>query len=84
MTRKTDKRRLASFSLEEAHIMSSINIPPPPPQTRTLNFKMLYDVKSGVSFLHVHCDYGHAYLTSTIWSGKETTTTAFPLDVFVF
>ena len=47
---------------------------------------MLYGVKSSVSFSHVHWDYGHAYLTCTIWSGKETTpwttTTAFPLDFF--
>ena len=48
MTRKTDKRCLASFTkpffpLEEAHIVSPINIPlPPPPQTRTLDFEMLY------------------------------------------
>ena len=47
---------------------------------------MLYGVKSSVSFSHVHWYYGHAYLTCTIWSGKETTpwttTTAFPLDFF--
>ena len=48
MTRKTDKRCLAFFTkpfflLEEAHIVSPINIPlPPPPQTRTLDFEMLY------------------------------------------
>ena len=29
---------------------------------------MLYDVKSSVFSSHVHCDYGHAYLTCTIWS----------------
>ena len=61
-------------------------LPPPPSQTRTLDFEMLYGVKSSVSFSHVHWDYGHAYLTCTIWSGKETTpwttTTAFPLDFF--
>ena len=72
MTRKTGKRFLASFTkplfpLEEAHIVSSVNIPlPPPPQTRTFDFEMLYGVKSSVSFSHVHCDYGHAYLTCTI------------------
>ena len=43
---------------------------------------MLYSVKSGVSFSHVHFDYGHSYLTCTIWSGKEIMTTAFPLDFF--
>ena len=33
----------AIFPLEEAHIVSPINIPlPPPPQTRTLDFEMLY------------------------------------------
>ena len=71
MTRK--KRRLASFTtpllpLEEAHIVSSFNIPlpPPPSQTRTLDFEMLHDVKSSVSFSHVRWDYGHAYLTCTI------------------
>ena len=30
----------------------------------------------------MHCDYGHAYLTRTIWPGKEIMTTAFPLDFF--
>ena len=45
---------------------------------------MLYDVKSSVFSSHVHCDYGHAYLTWTIWSRKETATTAFPLDFFIF
>ena len=43
---------------------------------------MLSSVKSGVSFSHVHCDHGHAYLTCTIWPGKEIMTTAFPLDFF--
>ena len=73
MARKTDKRFLASFTkplfpLEEAHIVSSVNIPPlpPPPQKRTLDFEMLYGVNSSVSFSHVHCDYGHPYLTCTI------------------
>ena len=45
---------------------------------------MLYSVKSGVSFSHVHFDYGHSYLTCTIWSGKEIMTTAFPLDFFLY
>ena len=31
---------------------------------------MLYSVNSGVSFSHVYCDYGHAYLTCTIWSKR--------------
>ena len=57
MTRKSDKRRLASFSF------LPINIPlPRPPQTRTSVFEMPNGVKSGVSFSHVLCDYGHAYL----------------------
>ena len=43
---------------------------------------MLSSVKSGVSFSHVHCEHGHAYLTCTIWPGKEIMTTAFPLDFF--
>ena len=43
---------------------------------------MLSSVKSGVSFSHVHCDHGHAYLTCTIWPGKEIMTPAFPLDFF--
>ena len=61
MTRKSDKRRLASFSFV------LINIPlQRPPQTRTSDFEMLNGVKSGVSFSQVHCDYGHAYLTCTI------------------
>ena len=30
----------------------------------------------------MHYDYGHAYLTCTIWSRKETATTTFPLDFF--
>ena len=94
MTRKTDKRFLASFTkplfpLEEAHILPSVNTPRPTTATkkllkRTLDFEMLYGVKSSVSFSHVHCDYGHAYLTCTIWSGKETMTNAFPLDFFIF
>ena len=29
---------------------------PPPPQTRIFDPEMLYSVKSGVSFSHVHCD----------------------------
>ena len=45
---------------------------------------MLYSVKSGVSFSYVHFDYGHSYLTCTIWSGKEIMTTAFPLDFFLY
>ena len=57
---------------------------PPPPQTRTLDFEMLYSVKSGVSFSNVHFDYWHAYLTCTIWSGKEIMTTAFPLDFILY
>ena len=43
---------------------------------------MLSSVKSGVSFSSVRCDHGHAYLTCTIWPGKEIMTTAFPLDFF--
>ena len=43
---------------------------------------MLSSVKSGVSFSHVHCDHGHAYLTCTIWPGKEIMTTAFLTDFF--
>ena len=88
MTRKTDNRRLASFfPLEEGHIVSSIYFPPSHNhhhKTRTLDFEMLYDVKSSVSFPHVHCDYGHAYLTCTIWSGKETATIAVPYATWCF
>ena len=41
---------------------------------------------ASVSFTHVHFDYGHAYLCHLHnWSGKESiTTTAFPLDFFMF
>ena len=74
MTRKTDKRCLASFTkpffpLEEAHFVSPINIPlPPPPQTRTLTSKCYM---ASVSFTHVHFDHGHAYLTFTIDLAKR-------------
>ena len=45
MTRKSDKRRLASFSF------LPINIPlPRPPKTRTSDFEMLNGVKSGFIF----------------------------------
>ena len=61
-------------------------LPPPPSQTRILDFEMLYGVKSNVSFSHLHWDNGHAYLMCTIWSGKKTTpwttTTAFSLNFF--
>ena len=71
MTRKTDKRRLAPFTtplfpLGEAFCLLLISPLPPAPQTRPLDFEMLYGVKSSVSFSRVHCDYGHAYLTCTI------------------
>ena len=67
MTRKTrDAWRL--FPLEEAHIVSPLISPlPPPPQTRTFDFEMLYSVKFGVSFSHVHCDYGQRDLETLIW-----------------
>ena len=53
MTRKTDKRRLASFTtplfpLGEAFCLLLISPLPPPPQTRPLDFEMLYGVKSSL------------------------------------
>ena len=61
MTRKSDKRRLPSLSFLPINILL-----PRPPQTRTSDFEMSNGVKSGVSFSHVHCYYGQAYITCTI------------------
>ena len=68
MTRKTDNRPLASFPSEEGHIVSFSYILPSTTNTtkQAPSTSKCYMTLNLAFFSHVHCDYGHSYLTCTI------------------